>query len=263
MKGLILYEKDDAAKNEWFIRHMTELLGERGIGLELTDPKTAYGLSADFIINRSRCFEIAREFEKRGVVCINNSVTTEICNDKWKTYQMCREMSIPVIETKLINDGKIPEGTKYPCVLKSLGGHGGSEVFSADDEEEAAGILMNMKSAVVQRMCDSPGCDVRLYMLGGKVFAAVLRRSEAGFRSNFSLGGKAELFRPEAEQIEIAVSVAERLKSDYIGVDFIVDGGRWTLNEVEDAAGARMLYFLGKEDIFEAFAAHIASKIGL
>ena len=68
---------------------------------------------------------------------------------------------------------------------------------------------------------------------------------------------------------ENALSVSSRyqtdgdfwsIAADYIGVDFIKDHGKWIVNEVEDAAGARMLYSLTDLDIAEMYMSHICEK---
>ena len=101
---------------------------------------------------------------------------------------------------------------------------------------------------------------MRVYVLGGKIIASVLRSSDSDFRSNFSLGGNVELTEPDDEVKEYVRILAEELDPDYIGIDLIRDGGRWVLNEMEDAAGARMLYKLTDLDIADMYMCHICEK---
>ena len=45
------------------------------------------------------------------------------------------------------------------------------------------------------------------------------------------------------------------------GFDFILDNGRWVLNEVEDVVGARMLYSLCDHDIGKSFIEYICKDL--
>ena len=96
--------------------------------------------------------------------------------------------------------------------------------------------------------------------MGGRVIASVLRTSKTDFRSNFSLGGEAALVEAPPEVLNMALKLSDYLLADYIGVDFIKDHGKWIVNEVEDAAGARMLYSLTDLDAADMYMCHICEK---
>lgn len=102
---------------------------------------------------------------------------------------------------------------------------------------------------------------MRVYVMGGKIIASVLRYNPDSFKSNFSLGGKARLASPDASQVEAVEKIAARLKSDYIGVDFIFNDGRWVLNEIEDVVGSRMLYEVTEIDVAAAYCSYIIGEM--
>jgi RimK family alpha-L-glutamate ligase len=197
-------------------------------------------------------------FENEGKPSINNSRTVRIANDKWQSWQLFRKLNLPCMDTFL--PGSEPA---YPFVVKSRAGHGGSEVFLAKDGESYAAIREKMENRpyILQPLCDEPGVDVRAYVMGGEVFAAVKRTCRTDFRSNFSLGGQVELFRLTNEQQNMIRLVQRMLKSDYIGVDFIRHKGQWVINEIEDAAGARMLYQLTDIDFVDLYWQQIEKRI--
>ena len=56
---------------------------------------------------------------------------------------------------------------------------------------------------VAQSLCDEPGVDMRVYVLGGEVLAAVRRTSRSDFRSNFKLGGDVAAEDNPATPVEI------------------------------------------------------------
>jgi glutathione synthase/RimK-type ligase-like ATP-grasp enzyme len=102
---------------------------------------------------------------------------------------------------------------------------------------------------------------MRAYVVGGEIVAAVLRSSQTDFRSNFSLGGNVECVQPTDEQREIVQRIYNQLQADYIGVDFLPDGEKWVVNEIEDSAGARMLYQCTDIDIADVFVSYLVGSL--
>ena len=70
-----------------------------------------------------------------------------------------------------------------------------------------------------------------------------------------------QLFEADETQKAIVKTLYEKLKFDYIGVDFLPTETGWVLNEIEDSAGARMLYSCSKLDIISLYAKHIAGEV--
>ncbi len=245
MKGRLIYTPWDAEKNHWFISQMQKEGERRGCALSLSlateDKPESLPPDADFIINRSRFASISETAEQRHIPSINNALTIRTANDKWESYLLFRQLHLPCMDTFL--PGQEPP---YPFVVKSRSGHGGSEVLLVHDREEyeTAKAALSGKPFLLQPLCDEPGVDVRVYVMGDSIMAAVQRTSRHDFRSNYSLGGSVALFEPTKEMLPAIHTLQAALDSDYIGIDFIRHRGQWVLNEVEDAAGARMLYSL-------------------
>lgn len=264
MNGLLLYNEQDAANNIWFTDKLIRTGKRYGMDIALALTGSSEGFNGiNFIINRTRDFNIGKRFEDRGIYCFNNSKTTEIGNDKWKTYLLCKELGLPVMNTVLYGDIESADSFCFPCVMKSTDGHGGSEVFMVNSPAAAADIAKKYpeKSFILQEPSSDLGIDVRVYTVGSSALCGVLRKSQSDFRSNFSLGGSAEPFNITSMQREAVSVLRQSLDSDYIGIDFIKHKGEWVVNEIEDAAGARMLYSLGEIDICENFVRHIAEKM--
>ena len=267
MRGLLIYDRIGAKRNEWFIDRLIACASQRGCELSLIIYEDGFNntldVKPDFAIVRTIHPELNRMLEDIGVPSFNNYVTSRIANDKWKTCLLASELGISVMDTLPLSSVDDPELLPYPIVIKSTNGHGGSEVFLANNPEECkqAVTLLAQKSAIVQRMCDEPGVDMRVYVLGGKILRAVKRTSQVDFRSNFSLGGKVDLAAPTKEMEEAISRLQSVLKSDLVGVDFIRHAGRWVLNEIEDVVGTRMLYSLTDIDIADKYIEYIINKI--
>ena len=98
-------------------------------------------------------------------------------------------------------------------------------------------------------------------MLGGEVLAAAKRTSLSDFRSNFSLGGKAEIVPVPKEVKATLEKVYRALGCDFVGVDFIRHNGEWILNEIEDVVGTRMLYSLTDIDAARVYVEYVIKTL--
>lgn len=220
----------------------------------------------DFIINRTRDSLIATHFEKMDCKVFNNSTVTELCNHKGKTHQLINSQGIPSVKTLLGNVHYFHPSLlpfSYPVILKSVSGHGGSEVDLIKNEEELITHLAKLPTEdfILQELCTSPGTDIRVFALGGKIVAAVKRFCEASFKSNYSLGGSATAYTLKPHEIKLVEHILSLLPFDFIGIDFILDEeGNLLFNEIEDVVGTRTLYLNYPDiDIVDQFLAYISS----
>ncbi len=262
MNGILIYDEFGARRNAWFIDRMTTCARKNGISLLLQKtplPPSALSPLPDFAVMRTIEPDLGKRLEALGVRVFNNAETERVANDKWETYLLARKLSLPVMETMRAEEPLPP----FPFVMKSTDGHGGSEVFliRSGGDLTAARQALYKKRYIVQTFCDHPGVDMRLYMLGGKILAGVLRESESDFRSNYSLGGHVRQAEPSARQLSIAEAVTGALGADFVGVDFLLHDGEWVLNEIEDVVGTRMLYKCAPIDAAERYMDYIAKRL--
>lgn len=265
MNGLLIYDAVGAERNKWFIDRLLDCAKKRGIGLKsvISDTGEIPDAAIDFAIVRTINPPLTKKLEGKGIKVFNNYKTSFVGNDKWQTYLFCKRLGIPVMPTQYGGDGLPP--SEFPCVMKSCAGHGGREVFWADSALDYGKVkdfyIKSEKDYIVQRPCSELGKDMRIYVLGGEIIFSVLRFNPNGFKSNFTLGGKIKKVVPEDYQIAVVNKIVSELKSDYIGVDFIRNDGKWILNEIEDVVGSRMLYELADFDVAERLADHIARRV--
>lgn len=265
-KGLLLYTNNDAKVNTWFIKHLINVSKSKGIELSFSEFNQDLFINStnldqySFCINRTRFNAINSILESNHIRCYNNSRTVTVANDKWLTFSLCKELGIPTADTLILKDTKTID-FDYPFIIKSRNGHGGSEVFWINDNNDLNKfVFANDSGYVVQKPVSNLGVDVRIYVLGNQAIAGVKRTSSIDFRSNFSLGGQVELFPPTDDQLAIIDKLQKNITADYVGFDFILHKGEWILNEIEDVVGARMLYSLCNYDIGEKFIDYISCK---
>ena len=92
--GWVIYSREDAEKNKGFIRMLKEDFDQYNVELKLVileeiDKPEVFVKNAniDFAINRSRNSYIAELLEKREIRVFNNSMVTDIANNKGKNYK--------------------------------------------------------------------------------------------------------------------------------------------------------------------------------
>ena len=262
MTGWLVYSPEGYALNRWFAGRLAACAEEEGAALRLLTVPDGEGLPTeplpDFVVMRTIRPDLSASLEARGVRVFNNAVTARVANDKWETFRLARWLGLPTLDTERFTWPERP-ATGFPCVVKSLDGHGGTEVALVRDADGLAAMASRTgkRDFIAQPLCDEPGMDVRVYVLGGEPVAAVRRTSRTDFRSNFKLGGAVAAVEPDGFQRMAVKLLHGRLGFDFAGVDFIRHGGRWMLNEIEDVVGTRMLYATTSFDAARHFMRHI------
>lgn len=266
MIGYLIYDSFGIKRNEWFINNLISEASSHGVTLVLKNYSSVKDAKKDslpnFAIIRTINPKINKYYNSRGVICFNNYKTSKIANNKWLTFKFAKKLNVSVMPTKRLNKINAKKA-KYPFVAKSVNGHGGNEVFLINNKEEYDNLIknVNVKNYIMQPVCSSVGKDIRVYLLGGKILASVLRSSETSFKSNYSLGGKASLTEINETQKQIVTGVYKSLNPTFVGIDFILDNGVWVLNEIEDAVGCRMLYELTDINVTKLFINYVIERV--
>ncbi|MEZ0480606.1 RimK family alpha-L-glutamate ligase [Planococcus sp. SSTMD024] len=247
---IVLYESTAAQHNQGFIDELKrfysiELItwddwSEAGLGRLL---ERVHGQSVFFRIRKPHA---ARFLEDRGVRLINRAEVNRIANDKWRSYQLFQVLGLPAIPT-------YRSAPPYPFIAKSADGHGGSEVWLIESEQD----LPDTESRLLYQPVVLHTADVRAYAIGTEIIGAVKRSAKNSFKANYSLGASVERFELTAAQQKDVEKIAKALNSDYIGIDFLLlEDGRHLFNEIEDPVGARSFYQTHDDNIAELLARH-------
>ena len=114
-----------------------------------------------------------------------------------------------------------------PCVIKLLEGTQGMGVILAETFPSAKSIIeafsaANINILVQEYIKEAAGSDVRAFVVGGEVVAAMKRTGRSGdFRSNLHRGGKAEGIKLNDDEQRTAIRAAEILGLNVCGVDML------------------------------------------
>lgn len=261
--GWLVYDRQGAERNRSYIKMHMEEAGKLNMEIQLKYAEDfLFGVKdgnmfclyeqkkeqlPDFVICRAIRPELSAYLELLGIQVFNNAKVSDICNDKAKAHAYLSGKGIPMVDTVFLKNTefieafqKIPTGT----VIKAVAGHGGQQVFcktSLNKEE----IIREIGSSevVLQKLIGKAHQDVRVYVIGKEIIAAVCRTATSGFKSNFSLGGKVELYTLSETQERLVNKIIDQFDFGLVGIDFLIgDDGEFIFNEIEDVVGARMLY---------------------
>ncbi|HTT73289.1 MAG TPA: lysine biosynthesis protein LysX [Thermoplasmata archaeon] len=214
----------------------------RGVSVERYDDSVVtFGLDppADLpnvVLNRSvshtRSVYATRCFAHYGVPTVNAPEVVELAGDKILASLRLRARGIPVPRTEIALSPEAAitaiERIGYPAVLKPAVGSWGRLMAKVDDAEEAEQILEH-KAALgapihsvfyVQEYVAKPDRDLRLFVIGPQVVAAMYRRSTA-WRTNAARGATAEAAEVTPELRELALRAAEAMGGGVLAVDVI------------------------------------------
>ncbi|GGU97910.1 hypothetical protein GCM10010260_37430 [Streptomyces filipinensis] len=170
-----------------------------------------------------------------------------IANDKTATMLHLADSPLPQVPTVRIGVGRDSptrtyeaalEGVSYPLIVKPAYwgmGQGVCLVRSAEELKGVAGLAAGAETALVCQPYLGAGIeDFRVYVIDGKVHT-VLRRIPKGasLTANLSSGGGMEHVPLPPELADTVDYVTSRMPMPYIAVDFLHDGQRFWLSEVE------------------------------
>jgi len=175
---------------------------------------------------------VLRQFEMQGVFPLNESVAIGRSRDKLRALQLLAREGIGLPVTAFAHDPKkaedvIREVGGTPVVIKLLEGTQGMGVILAETEASAKSIIEAFSAANVNIMVqefirEAGGQDVRAFVVGGRVVAAMLRTGKSGdFRSNLHRGGKGEATELTPAEAQAAIRSCEILGLNVAGVDML------------------------------------------
>jgi ribosomal protein S6--L-glutamate ligase len=133
-----------------------------------------------------------------------------------------------------------------PLVLKLLTGTQGIGVMRVRDVNEARQIIDTLSELdqmiCLQKYMPNPGEDLRVFVVGGEVVAAMKRRAAAHeWRSNIHIGGFGVAHKVTYEESENSIEAAQAVGVEIAGVDLISVDNKPYVIEVNASPGFKGL----------------------
>jgi ribosomal protein S6--L-glutamate ligase len=203
---------------------------------------------------------VLRQFEMMNVLPLNESVAISRSRDKLRSTQLLARKGIGLPVTGFANnpddiEDLISQVGGAPLVIKLLEGTQGIGVVLAETHNAAESVIqafMGLKANIMVQefIKEAGGSDIRCFVVGGKVVAAMKRQSAAGeFRSNLHRGGTASLIRLTPEERSTAVRAAKIMGLNVCGVDMLRSNHGPVIMEVNSSPGLRGIEEASGKDI--------------
>ena len=222
--------------------------------------------TTDQITFRVSFFE---HLELCGIPVINSSYAFRRAKDKYATLYTLKKAGIRVprtVVTESLNAAIRAVRTFGSVVIKPLIGARGLGVIHTDNFDLAYRVLKSLYTLglvlYVQEYIEKPNRDIRAFVVGDEVVASMYRYPPPGeWKTNISIGGRAEAVKLEEELEELAVKAAKAIGLDYAGVDIVETSEGPMIIEVNAAPSWHGLQKVSKVDIADKIIKLVISKI--
>lgn len=203
---------------------------------------------------------VVRQFEMMGVFSLNESVAISRSRDKLRSLQLLSRKGIGMPVTGFAHSpDEIPDLIDMvggaPLVIKLLEGTQGIGVVLAETRKVAESVIeafLGLKANILiqEYIAEAGGADIRCFVVGDKVVAAMKRQAKPGeFRSNLHRGGSASLIKISPEERAMAVRAAKIMGLNVAGVDLIRSNHGPLVMEVNSSPGLEGIEAASGKDI--------------
>ena len=215
---------------------------------------------------------VVRQFEQMGVYTLNSSHAISVSRDKLRSFQIFSRHDIGLPPTAFVrhkNDilPAIERVGGTPIIVKLLEGTQGVGVILADSQKIAEAIIETLHGAnqnvLVQKfVAESKGKDIRAFVVGGKVVAAMRRTAQGQeFRSNVHRGGVAVPVELDETYQRTAVHAAQIMGLQVAGVDMLEGNDGPQIMEVNSSPGLEGIETTTKVDVAGAIIEHLEGQV--
>jgi ribosomal protein S6--L-glutamate ligase len=203
---------------------------------------------------------VVRQFEMMDVYCVNGSQAIARSRDKLRSLQILAKKGIGLPVTGFAHTTQDVQGLidmvgGAPLVIKLLEGTQGIGVVLTESNAAATSVIeafrgLDANILVQEYIKEAKGQDLRCFVVGERVVAAMLRKGAPGeFRSNLHRGGSAEVVKLTPEERSTAVRAAKAMGLRMAGVDILRSNHGPLVMEVNSSPGLEGIEAATKKDV--------------
>lgn len=214
---------------------------------------------------------VLRQFELMGTYTPNSSDAILRARDKLRSHQLLAAEHIGLPATVF---GDNPDDTADllsmlgppPHVIKLNEGTQGAGVMLTEKLSASRGVIEALRGLyanflVQEFISEAKGADLRCFVVGGKVVAAMKRQAPKGdFRSNLHRGGTAKGVKASAAEQDVAIRAARVLGLGVAGVDLIRSDRGPLVLEVNASPGLEGIEEASGVDVAGEVIAYVAGR---
>jgi ribosomal protein S6--L-glutamate ligase len=212
---------------------------------------------------------VLRQLELMGARTPNSSDAILRARDKLRCHQLLAGQGIGLPTTVF---GDNPDDTddllgllgKPPHVIKLIEGSQGNGVVLAERLSASRSVIEAFRGLyanflVQEFIGEAKGADLRCFVVGERVVAAMHRQAEPGeFRSNLHRGGRASAVKLTPAEIETALRAAQVMGLQVAGVDLLRSRRGPLVLEVNSSPGLEGIEAATGVDVAGAIVEHVA-----
>lgn len=215
---------------------------------------------------------VLRQFEMMNVYCLNNAAAIGRARDKLNSLQLLARDGIGLPITGFADKpGDIPDLIEMvggaPLVIKLLEGTQGIGVVLAETRTAAESVIeafmgLNANILVQEYIREAKGADIRCFVIGNKVVAAMKRQAKEGeFRSNLHRGGTATKVRLSKAERQTALKAARCMGLNVAGVDILRSNNGPVVMEVNSSPGLEGIEAASEVDVATAMIEYLEQQV--
>ncbi len=215
---------------------------------------------------------VVRQFEQLGVFALNGSHAISVARDKLRTLQVLsrHRLGIPASIFVQHKDHILPAIDQVggaPVMIKLLEGTQGIGVILAESNRSAEAIVETLhvakQNVLIQKfVAESRGKDIRAFVVGGRVVAAMRRVAQGDeFRSNVHRGGLTEAVKLNAEYESTAIRAAQIIGLNVAGVDLLESIQGPLITEVNASPGLEGIEEATGIDVADAIISYLEEQV--
>ncbi|MCA9691637.1 MAG: 30S ribosomal protein S6--L-glutamate ligase [Nannocystaceae bacterium] len=219
---------------------------------------------------------VVRQFEMMGVYTVNGSQAIARSRDKLRALQLLSRKGLGLPVTGIAHatrdvEGLMNEVGGAPLVVKLIEGMQGIGVVLAETHHAAKSVIEAFRSLdanilVQEFIAEAGGADLRCFVVGDRVIAAVKRQGAPGeFRSNIHRGGSATVVKLTPEERSTAVRAAQAMGLRIAGVDILRSNHGPLVMEVNSSPGLAGIEGATEKDVAGLIIEYVAkhAKAGI
>ena len=201
----------------------------------------------------------------RGTAVINSPRALEAAIDKYLAAARLAAAELPVPHCRVAQGLEAADQARQElggdCALKPIFGSQGRGIVRVRSRADLVAAIPNAGADhlfLLQEFVPHDGWDVRILVVGTRVFSMRRLAAPGDWRTNVSLGGRPEPFVPPADWVDLAIRAAGCLEAEVAGVDLLpAADGRVLVLEVNGVPGWRALEASTGHDVTGAVAEYV------
>lgn len=215
---------------------------------------------------------VVRQFELMKIFTSVKSQAILRSRDKLRSMQVLAKSGVGIPKTVFAkNPSQVTELIHIvggpPVIIKLLEGTQGVGVVLAETIKAAKSTIeafygLKANFLIQEFIAESKSADIRAFVIGNKVVAAMKRQGLDGdFRSNLHRGGQGMAIQLSPEEEETALAAARALGVRIAGVDLLQSERGPLVMEVNSSPGLKGIEEVSGVDIASLIVAYIEDKI--